>query len=233
MNSLFDDQAATYNKWYATPLGSLVDRVEKNTLFALLPDLQGRRLLEVGCGTGNISLALAHRGARVTGLDPSWPMLAAALDKGKISGLPVTWIKGTAHSLPFPNETFEGVLSVLALDFIPDRQAALHEMVRVLCPGGFLTLAMLNRFSLWTIKRLLQAWLKPSLWRGVHFITPTKFTQLLLSQTALGKLRSAQAVYFPPWGNPRLLRYYPYLENLGQKLHLPTGAFMAATLWKQ
>ena len=43
----FDDQAAVYDRWYATPLGQLVDRVEKEAIFALLPDLAGRRVLEV------------------------------------------------------------------------------------------------------------------------------------------------------------------------------------------
>lgn len=233
MGSTFDTQAATYNCWYATPLGSLVDRLEKDILFGLMPELRGRRLLEVGCGTGNISLALAQRGAKVVGLELSMPMLTLAHDKAQREKLDIVWIRGTAYRLPFGDEVFDGVLCILALDFMANRPEALQEMVRVLRRGGFLTLAMLNRFSLWATKRLLKAWLKPSLWRGVDFITPKKFIQLLLSQPILGKLRSAQAIYFPPWGNKSVIRYYPYLENLARKLHLQTGAFMAATVLKQ
>ncbi|MEJ2070006.1 MAG: methyltransferase domain-containing protein, partial [Syntrophobacterales bacterium] len=81
MAPAFDDQVAAYERWYTTPLGQLVDRVEKEAVFALVSELQGRLVLEVGCGTGNISLELARRGAQVVGLDTSGPMLAAGQNK--------------------------------------------------------------------------------------------------------------------------------------------------------
>ena len=229
----FDDQAATYDRWYATPLGQLVDRVEKEAIFALLPDLAGRRVLEVGCGTGNISLALAQRGARVVGLDLSGPMLAGAQRRASQLGLPLAWIRGGAGALPFAKNSFDGVISILALDFIADCPGVLREMVQVLRPGGFLLLAMLNRYSLWTLKRVLQAWLKPSLWRGVRFITPGELKRLLVTSHDLEEIRHRQAVYFPPFSNPLLLQHYPVLERLGHKLQLPTGAFLVAVARKR
>jgi SAM-dependent methyltransferase len=63
MSSTFDDQAAAYDRWFSTPLGRLVDKVEKQAIFSLAPEVQGRRILEIGCGTGNFSLALAHKRA--------------------------------------------------------------------------------------------------------------------------------------------------------------------------
>jgi len=232
MNPAFDDQAATYDRWYATPLGQLVDRVEKEAIFALLPEVKGLRLLEVGCGTGNISMALAHRGDRVMGLDASGPMLARAQVKARQGGLAITWIKGLASFLPFADGSFDGLLCILALDFITDREIVLQEMVRVLCPGGFLSIAMLNRFSLWTLKRVVRAWFKPSLWRQVRFITPGRLWHLLSGQPELADIRTRQAVYFPPWKNRRLICYYPYLEKLGNALNLSTGAFLAAVAKK-
>lgn len=226
MSPAFDDQAATYDRWYATPLGQLVDRVEKEALFALMPEVKGLRLLEVGCGTGNISLALAHRGALVVGLDASGPMLARAQDKAGQEGLGITWIKGLASSLPFEDESFDGVLCILALDFMADREMALKEMVRVLRPGGFVAVAMLNRFSLWTLKRVVRAWFKPSLWRQVRFITPGELRRLLSGHPELANIRTRQAVFFPPWKNRRFVRNYPYLEKLGNELNLSTGAFL-------
>ncbi|MFW6126631.1 MAG: class I SAM-dependent methyltransferase [Thermodesulfobacteriota bacterium] len=228
MTPTFDEQVAAYDRWYTTPLGQLVDRVEKAALFEFLPELQGRRVLEVGCGTGNISLALAGRGARLVGLDVSGPMLAAAHHKARRQGLTIPWLRGRAAFLPFPDAVFDGVISILSLDFIDDREAAVGEMIRVLRPGGFLVVAMLNRYSLWTLKRLLRAWFKPSFWRGVHFITPRELRRLLADQPDLGEIRCGQAVYFPPWDGPGLAPYYPHLERLGQKLHLPTGAFLVA-----
>lgn len=233
MSPAFDDQAATYDRWYATPLGQLVDRVEKEAIFALLPEVRGLRLLEVGCGTGNITLALAQRGARMVGLDASGPMLARAKDKTRQEGLAITWIRGLASHLPFVDGSFDGVMGILALDFMTDREMSLQEMVRVLRPGGFVAVAMLNRFSLWTLKRVIRAWFKPSLWREVRFITPGELRCLLSSHSELADIRARQAVYFPPFKNRHLVRYYPYLEKLGNKLNLPTAAFlaMAARKW--
>ena len=233
MGLTFDDQVAAYDRWYATPLGQLADRVEKEVLFALLPEVQGRRVLEVGCGTGNISLALARRGARVVGLDSSGPMLAAARDKARREGLSLTWIRGLAGQLPCANESFDGVLCILALDFIDDRPGALGEMVRVLRPGGFLSVAVLNRYSLWTLKRVLRAWFKPSLWRQVHFTTPKELKRLLAGCEELVEIHLRQAVYFPPWANRQALRYYPHLERLGNMLNLKSGAFLAAVARKK
>jgi ubiquinone/menaquinone biosynthesis C-methylase UbiE len=233
MGMTFDEQAAPYDRWYATPLGQMVDRVEKETLLALLPEVQGQRVLEVGCGTGNISLTLAHRGAAVVGLDRSGPMLARAQGKARGEGLAITWVKGLASRLPFADGSFDGVMCVLALDFMADREGALREMVRVLRPGGFLSVAVLNRFSLWTLKRVIRAWFKPSWWREVRFLTPKELGRLLASHQELAEIRSRQAVYFPPWENRRLLRVYPYLETLGTKFNLATGAFLAVAARKK
>lgn len=233
MGLSFDEQAASYDLWYVTPLGHLVDRVEKESIFALLPEVSGLRILEVGCGTGNISLALAHQGARVVGLDRSGPMLARAQDKARQEQLAITWIKGLASLLPFADERFDGVLCILTLDFMADREMALREMIRVLRPGGFLAISMLNRFSLWALKRVIRAWFKPDLWREVCFITSRGLWRLLSSQAELADIRMRQAVYFPPWKNHHLVRYYPHLEKLGNELNLPTGAFLAASARKK
>ncbi len=233
MPPAFDEQAAAYDRWYATPLGHLVDRVEKAALFALLPELRGRRVLEVGCGTGNISLALARRGARVTGVDLSFPMLARAQHKASREGLALGFIRGAAGSLPFADTHFDGVISILALDFIPERAGALREMVRVLRPGGFLAVALLNRYSLWTVKRTLRAWLKPSLWRQASFTAPRALRRLLAGHPDLEAVRTGQAVYFPPRPSSCLLPYYPSLEGLGCRLRLPCGAFLVAVARKR
>jgi ubiquinone/menaquinone biosynthesis C-methylase UbiE len=228
MGAPCDDQAAAYHRWYATPLGQMVARVEKEAVFSLLPEVQGRRVLEVGCGTGNFSLALSRRSAAVVGLDCSGPMLARAQDQARRQGLAITWVRGLAAGLPFA----DGVMCILALDFMTDREMVLQEMVRVLRPGGFVSVAMLNRFSLWTLKGVVRAWFKPSLWREVRCITPAELWCLLSSHPGLADLRTRQAVYFPPWKNRHLVRYYLYLEKLGNKMNLATGAFLAVVARK-
>ncbi|MGQ9689291.1 MAG: class I SAM-dependent methyltransferase [Desulfobaccales bacterium] len=232
MPPTFDDQAAAYDRWYTTPLGRLVDRVEKEALFTLLPELAGRLVLEVGCGTGNTSLTLVRRGAEVVGVDISAPMLAAARDKARSEGLALTFVRATAGSLPFGEDSFDGVVSILALDFIPDRAGAVAEMLRVLRPGGFLALALLNRYSLWTLKRLGRDWFRPSLWREARFTAPAELRRLLTARPELTDLRTAQAVYFPPFSFPPLVPLYSLLEHWGRRLKLPLGAFLAASARK-
>jgi ubiquinone/menaquinone biosynthesis C-methylase UbiE len=233
MGSTFDDQAAAYDRWFATPLGRLVDEVEKRAIFNLTPVVKGRRLLEVGCGTGNFSLTLVQHGARVVGLDCSLPMLARARAKLPAPDAPLTLVQGLADRLPFADETFGGVMCILALDFMSQRETALAEMTRVLRPGGFLIVAMLNRYSLWTAKRTIRSWFKPSLWREVRFITPKELPRLLLSQPELANIRRSQGVYFPPWANRRLFKFYPQLENMGARLNLPFAAFLVAAATKR
>jgi ubiquinone/menaquinone biosynthesis C-methylase UbiE len=119
MSSTFDDQAATYDRWFATSLGRLVDEVEKQAIFSLAPEVQGRRILGIGCGTGNFSLTLAHKRARVVGFDCSYPMLARAQDKVSGQDLDLTWVRGLASHLPFVDKSFDGIMCILAMDFMP------------------------------------------------------------------------------------------------------------------
>ena len=221
MHTPFDDEAAAYDRWYATPLGRLADSVETAAIFGLMPEVRGRRLLEVGCGTGNFSLALARRGAQVVGLDRSGPMQARA--QAKARGQALAWVRGPAAPLPFAAESFDGVICILALDFMAARELALQEMVRVLRPGGFLAVGMLNRFSLWTAARVVKAWFRPSLWRGVRFITPPALRRLLAGPPELGNIRTRQAVYFPPWAKRASFAGLSLLRATGGQAEPPDG----------
>ena len=100
-------------------------------LLERLADLRGRRILDVGCGTGRLSAALTERAhAKVWGVD-SPAMLDVA--KEKVQG--VAFKRGHAESLPFKDGWFERAVLWLVLHLV-DRPAALAEARRVLAPGG-------------------------------------------------------------------------------------------------
>lgn len=100
-------------------------------------DLRGRRVLDVGCGTGSVARALGERGARVWGVDPSEEMLAVARRKG---GRSLGLKRGSAEALPFKDGWFERVLLRLVVHLVA-RPRALPELWRVLASPGRLVIA--------------------------------------------------------------------------------------------
>lgn len=101
----------------------------------------GDRVLDVACGTGVLAREAAGRVAPkgvVAGIDPGPGMLAVA---GRLAPT-VEWRLGTAEALPYPDQTFDAVVSQFGLMFFTDRREALREMVRVLTPGGRLAIAV-------------------------------------------------------------------------------------------
>lgn len=103
----------------------------------------GERVLDLGCGTGIVARQVAARlGAKgkITGIDRSPDMLAVARTIAGHDGLNIEWHEGRAEALPFPDGSFDLVLSQFALMFFDDRPRALAEVHRVLAPGGRVSL---------------------------------------------------------------------------------------------
>jgi ubiquinone/menaquinone biosynthesis C-methylase UbiE len=94
----------------------------------------GMRALDVGCGSGSLTSALADRlgAANVAAADPSEPLLAAC--GHRVPGADVRL--APAEELPWPDASFDAVLSQLVLNFVADADAAVAEMRRVAAPGG-------------------------------------------------------------------------------------------------
>ena len=93
-------------------------------------------VVDVGCGSGNTSLAAARRGARVTGVDLTPRMLEKAAAAAKLEKVAITWLEGDAQALPLPDSSFDVALSTFGVMFAPDQERAAWELVRVLRPGG-------------------------------------------------------------------------------------------------
>ena len=101
----------------------------------------GQRVLDVACGTGALTLAVARKvgpSGSVFGLDPNPEMLAVARRKPAR----IEWIDGCAERLPFDDCSFDAVVSQFGFMFFDDKVAALRETMRVLRPGGRLAVAV-------------------------------------------------------------------------------------------
>jgi len=90
------------------------------------------RVLDAGCGTGDVALALAARGAQVVGVDPSREMLRLARAKAPH----IAWVQADALHLPFRPGAFDGAVSAFVLRNVPSRAAFFAEQARAVRAGG-------------------------------------------------------------------------------------------------
>jgi ubiquinone/menaquinone biosynthesis C-methylase UbiE len=98
----------------------------------------GMRLLDIGCGTGNLTILAAeqHPSTAVTGLDPDPRGLAWGRRKAQRAGLSIRFDRGFAGDLPYATGSYDRVFSALMLHHVSDPAAAVREAARVLAPGG-------------------------------------------------------------------------------------------------
>ena len=101
----------------------------------------GQKVLDVGTGTGVVAITAARQGAAASGLDLTPALLEQARQSAPIAGLTVDWTEGDAENLPYPDASFDVVLSQFGHMFAPRPQQAVAEMRRVLKPGGRIAFA--------------------------------------------------------------------------------------------
>jgi ubiquinone/menaquinone biosynthesis C-methylase UbiE len=111
-------------------------------LATLQQELKGADpILEVGAGTGRLSIPLAQIGFHVFGVDLSGPMLARLIEKAGDGPRPEV-VVGDATRLPFRSDAFGGALLFHVLHLVPDWPHVLHELDRVVRPGGAVVIGL-------------------------------------------------------------------------------------------
>jgi ubiquinone/menaquinone biosynthesis C-methylase UbiE len=148
---LFDEWPERYESWFRTTIGRLVRQVEGAAVSDLLDPHPGERVLDAGCGTGIFTTDIIAAGAMVVGLDISRPMLQRAMSK--TTPLTFSAVQADMRRLPFAGGTFDKAVSITALEFIEDAQAAVNELFRITRPGGYVIVATLNSLSPWADRR--------------------------------------------------------------------------------
>ncbi|MBT8464933.1 MAG: class I SAM-dependent methyltransferase [Deltaproteobacteria bacterium] len=219
----------TYARWRATTLGSITELVETTLVFDLAGDVEGKRVLDVGRGDGTYAIEAAARGARVTAVDIESGMLDAARARAAARGVELFLERGRPEALPFGDASFDVVLAVTVLCFVPDANAALREMARVLAPGGRLVLGELGRFSLWAAERRVRGWLGARTWSRARFWSRAQLGALA-RRPGLRVDQTRGAVFFPPSG--LAARLLGPLDPLLTRLQVPGAAFLALTATK-
>ena len=100
-------------------------------ILEFLPNVAGRTVIDVGTGTGRGAIALARRGADVTGVDASTQMLDIARERARAEDLAIDFREGDAHDLAFPDRSFDAAVSLRVLMHTPDWRRCLAEICRV------------------------------------------------------------------------------------------------------
>ena len=117
------------------------DEYLTNRLFHLLKPVKDKLYLDIGCGTGNYTIALADKGVSFVGIEPSDKMLKEA----KLRSKKVNWLTGTAEQIPTEDKIFDGAIATLTIHHWTNLEKAFIEINRVLSDSG--------RFVLFTSTR--------------------------------------------------------------------------------
>lgn len=136
------------------------------------------RILDVGCGDGQLSVRIAAAGARVVGLDASQEMAAAARGRG------IEVVEASAERMPLEDRSFDAVFSNAALHWVRDHDAMMGEVHRVLKPGGRFVAEMGGHGNIAAIRLALAVVLERNGFAGRedgvnYYPTPEAYTRRL------------------------------------------------------
>ena len=212
--------AGSYDNWYAGRRGMMYDRLEKKLITDFLPaEAEGKKLLEVGCGTGHWSQFFSQCGFEITGLDISERMVNNALQKGIPN---VSFHIGDGHLLPFQDSTFDLAAAITTLEFVRDAEVVLREMIRCTRKPGRILLGVLNRLSKVNRQRQDRA---ESPYAVARLFSPVELKQLL---QPYGRVEITVGGFVPTqsW----LIPFAPWFERIAGMFGSQKGAFIAALL---
>ncbi|MFN3687609.1 class I SAM-dependent methyltransferase [Salinarimonas sp.] len=141
---LWEENAPTWTRLVRAGHDRCRDVLNMPAFLAMLPPVAGLEGLDLGCGEGAGTRAVAGLGARMTGIDiaPSFVRLAQASEREQPLG--IAYHVADAAALPFPPASFDFATAFMSLMDMPDQARALAEAQRVLRPGGFLQFSILH-----------------------------------------------------------------------------------------
>jgi ubiquinone/menaquinone biosynthesis C-methylase UbiE len=116
---------------FSGPIGEMLARTQEQVIAGFIAPIERQTLLDVGTGTGRAAIALAKRGAIVTGVDASAEMLTVARRRAEAAGARVDFQEGDAHGLSYADRSFDAVVCLRVLMHTPDWRQSLGELCRI------------------------------------------------------------------------------------------------------
>jgi SAM-dependent methyltransferase len=120
------------------------DLVNTPAFLTMLPEVDGKRGIDIGCGEGANTRTVARRGARMTGIDIAPTFIGAAREAERGEPLGIEYVLASATALPFEDAAFDFATAFMSLMDVADFEGALREAGRVVAPGGFLQFSMMH-----------------------------------------------------------------------------------------
>jgi len=199
-DALFDHVAARYDSWYDTELGSVSDQVERHLAQSMFK-APGPKVLEIGCGTGQYTSWLLQEGYEVTAVDISGEMIAlaqkkiAALEENTSKAKPVHWWHADITEILDHLETYDGIFSMTAFEFVPKPENVLQKLFSRLKPGGCLMIGLIAGMSAWSEYYAEAARNKPT----SVFARAALYTKEEISSWQIGvPAEIGECLFFPP-----------------------------------
>lgn len=155
---------------YDRIIAPAVTAMAVNMIGEMLPRVvQGGRLLDVGCGGGQVLLEIAARrpDLELAGVDLSPEQVARAAGRARAADRPIRMVRGSALELPFRDRSFDAVISLGSIKHWPDPRRGLAECVRVTRQGGVLAVGEVDRGCTFADSRRFV-----DQWKGPRFIRP-------------------------------------------------------------
>jgi S-adenosylmethionine-dependent methyltransferase len=148
IETAFDQKAAAWESYTQSPPGRLREDLSRDYLLPHLPPPPAR-ILDAGCGTGNLGLGLAAQGYEVHLLDFSAQMLAIAQEKAKVRGLQERALHFHPQAIEVwtPPCAFEVILCHTLLEYVPEVPLVIAHLASYLAPGGLLSLVFVNHYA--------------------------------------------------------------------------------------
>ncbi len=213
--------------WMAGDYGTFAQPVERGALeiFESWKIPPASRMLDVACGTGHVAIPAARSGIKVVGIDLATNLIEQARARAAKEGLVVQFDEGDAEQLPYPDASFDNVVSMLGAMYAPRPDRAAAELIRVCRPGG--RIIMVN----WTLTGCMGQMIK------LHekFMPPTGIPSSTLwgdeatvrerLRDGVAELQMARRIYPSfeyPFGVPEFVEF--------QRRHLGVTGMMFAAL---
>jgi SAM-dependent methyltransferase len=215
-----EGDARLYDEWFESPWGRHAWSQESELLGQRLTSVDGRLLLDVGCGTGRSSALLRDLGARVVGIDPDPSMLGLVGDRADAALL------AYGERLPFDDGAFDVSVAVTVLEFVRDPAEVLAEMSRVTRSPGRIVVGALNPRSPWGLWNRRE--LRGPPWTLARFLSSSELVGL---GSVHGTVSLDEGLRVPG-PLPGLGIWGPTAEWLGRHARIP-GAFRVLTIeWR-